>query len=241
MASSPEPTPRRRRSSYQPPGSWQTVSIDDLNGTARGVPLDQQGRLSFASELFCVGDLALVQRLCVAIVGTRKVSDAGRLRTRRIARELVESGVVVVSGLAAGVDHAAHTAALDAGGRTIAVIGTPVTKAYPADHAQLQESIYRDHLLVSPFPDGQRTFPSHFPERNKVMAALTDATVIVEAGETSGTIHQAAECQRLGRWLFFMKSLVDDPSVTWPRSFLGAYERAVMLTDTQQVLSAIGA
>jgi DNA processing protein len=153
-------------------------------------------------------------------VGSRKVSDKGAERARTLARRLAERGVVVVSGLAYGVDINAHTAAIESGGKTIAVIGTPVDKAYPAAHADVQEQIYRDHLLVSPFPIGSEVFPSNFPERNKVMAALSDGTCIVEAGDTSGSLHQARECIRLGRWLFIMRNNLENGSNSWAQRFV---------------------
>src|SRR5690606_8512690 len=158
--------------------------------------------------LYVAGKLDLLTRPAVAIVGSRKASPEAQQRTRRMAKALVEHGVVVMSGLAEGIDKAAHSAALECGGDTIAVIGTPLDKAYPAAHGALQEQVYREHLLVSPFPSGTRTYPSHFPERNKVMARLSAATVIIEATDTSGTLHQAAECERAGHPLFIARSVV---------------------------------
>ena len=137
-----------------------------------------------------------------------------------------------------GVDTAAHFGAMDNGGRTIAVIGTPLNKAYPAENAEVQERIYREHLLLSPFAEGERTFKSSFPKRNRVMALLTDATVIVEASDTSGSLHQAAECVRSGRWLFIMKSVMDDPKLTWPHNFLGN-PKVRLLHNTDEIVDAI--
>jgi DNA processing protein len=189
-------------------------------------------------KLYFAGDLSLLSRPCVAIVGTRKVSDAGAKRARRLARELVQRGVVVVSGLAHGVDTCAHTGAIEHGGDTVAVIGTPLEKAYPADNADLQETIYRDHLLVSQFAPGERTFKSSFPQRNRLMAALCDATVVIEAGESSGTLHQAWECIRLGRWLFVARSVVEDPSLEWPEK-ARAYSTTVPLDSVDDICTRI--
>ena len=137
-----------------------------------------------STQLFCAGNLTLVRNPCVAIVGTREPGRLGAGRARRLARELVRAGVVTVSGLARGIDTEALTSAMKAGGRVIAVIGTPLDKAYPVENKRLQEQIYREHLLVSQFPPGQRVFQSNFPVRNRLMAAMTDATVIVEASDT---------------------------------------------------------
>lgn len=160
------------------------------------------------------------------------------MRARRLAKELAARGIVVVSGLAKGVDTEALRAAISARGRVVAVIGTPLQKAYPIENAALQEEIAREHLVVSPFATGIRTFPSHFPERNKIMAAIADATVIIEASDTSGTLHQAAECLRLGRWLFIAKSVMDDPSLTWPVRF-GTYERTRILVEVGDLVTAL--
>jgi DNA processing protein len=142
--------------------------------------------------------------------------------------------MVVVSGLAEGVDTAALTAAIEAGGRVIAVIGTPLAKAYPAQNARLQMEIAERHLLISPFAPDSRTYQSNFPDRNKVMAAISDATAIIEAGNTSGTLHQAAECRWLHRWLFIAKNMIDDPALTWPARFQ-SYERTRVLTETSEI------
>ncbi len=144
-----------------------------------------------------------------------------------------------MSGLARGVDTEALTAAMEAGGHVVAVIGTPVDRAYPAENAALQERIYREHLLVSQFAPDQRVFPSNFPERNKLMAALSDVTAIVEAGDTSGTLHQAAECIRLGRWLFIAKSVLDDTGLQWPNRFRSE-PTCRPLAETADILTVLG-
>jgi DNA processing protein len=172
-------------------------------------------------RLHYAGDLTLLKQPMVAIVGSREASEEGRLRAAQLAKKLVQDGIVVVSGLAAGIDAAAHRAAIANGGRTVAVIGTPLEKAYPAENAALQEEVYRDHLLISPFAPGMRTFPSHFPERNRVMARLALATVIIEAGDTSGSLHQAAESLDAGRHLFIAKSVVQNERLNWPARFIG--------------------
>jgi DNA processing protein len=186
-------------------------------------------------ELFCAGDLALLDRPSVSIVGTREASHEGRARAARLAKELVAAGIVVMSGLARGIDGAAHRSAIENGGRTISVIGTPLSKSYPPEHAALQTAIWQKHLLVSPFRDGGRVFKSNFPQRNRVMAALSNATVIVEAAEGSGTLHQAAECQRLKRWLFITRAVVDDEKLAWPKRFVG-HPYVAVLNSTDDIL-----
>jgi DNA processing protein len=218
--------PRRR---YRAPDEQQITRISpaSLVAGARTIALDKQATLPGVDDsVFCAGDLSLAKRRSVAIVGSRKVSDEGARRAQKLARQLVDSGFVVVSGLAYGVDLNAHNSAIDAGGKTIAVIGTPLDKSYPIAHAELQERIYRDHLLVSPFASGSRVFESNFPQRNRLMAAISDATCIVEAGDTSGSLSQAKACVEMGRWLFILRSLAESTTVTWPAKFLEPSDRA---------------
>lgn len=194
----------------------QTVTAEALLG-----PLNDVEQKYAPKELFILGDTALLrQGARVAIVGSRKASSAGVGRARRLARILVERGIVVVSGLAEGIDTAAHTETIDRGGRTIAVIGTPLDRVYPKQNAALQERIAADHLLVSQFPQGYPTNPGCFPMRNRTMALISDATVILEASDTSGSISQGWESLRLGRGLFISRAIVDDTSVTWPKEML---------------------
>lgn len=163
----------------------------------------------FAAEvLYLIGDHSVMSKGArVSIVGSRDASDTGLARARKLARLLVERGVVVVSGLAKGIDTIAHRTAIEHGGRTIAVLGTPVDVYFPKENRDLQDTIAREHLLVSQFPVGSAGGKSRFPMRNRTMALLSDATVIVEAGEKSGTIHQGWEALRLGRSLYILESL----------------------------------
>lgn len=234
-------------SRYRAPASQKEVWLSEaLAGTGRLgaakqmslMPDAKPERIAGDMKIFYSGRLDLLRTPCVAVVGTRKLSDPGVRRTQRIARELSEAGVTVVSGLAAGVDAVAHKTAIETGGATIAVIGTPLDKAYPAENAQLQEAIYQDHLLVSQFENGVKVFRSSFPARNKLMATLSDATVIMEASDTSGTLHQAAECSRLGRWLFIARSVAEDPSLEWPAKFL-RLSNCVVLDDVKDILTRL--
>lgn len=176
--------------------------------------------------LYYQGNWDLVYRpKRIAIVGTRSPSDEGMRRTAKLTRMLVQEGFTIVSGLAAGVDSIAHQTAIDGGGSTIAVIGTPLDQVYPRQNAELQKQIARDHLLVSQVPvlAYARRPPTvnrfFFPERNVTMSALSHATVIVEAGETSGTLIQARAALKQGRKLFILSSNFDRPQLTWPHTY----------------------
>lgn len=181
--------------------SWKTP--EDLLG-----PLDEVELKHAPEKLWVAGDEVLLTRGArVSIVGSRKATDLGLRRAAKLANLLVQHGVTVVSGLAEGIDGAAHTQAIRSGGRTIAVLGTPLDKTFPAAHRTLQAEIIREHLAVSQFSPGSATNRASFPMRNRTMALISDATVIVEAGEKSGTIHQGWEALRLGRELYIMESL----------------------------------
>lgn len=158
----------------------------------------------------------------VAVVGTRKPGKEGLARAKRLARCLVEDGYTVVSGLAEGIDTVAHTTALGAGGKTIAVLGTPLNRVYPKENADLQRRIGDEFLLVSQIPvlkyhqaKDPRVNSYFFPERNVTMSALTLGTVIVEAGETSGTLYQARAALDQGRKLFILDSCFER-GLSWP-------------------------
>jgi DNA processing protein len=172
-------------------------------------------------QIHSVGDLSLLERPRVAIVGARKATQEGRRRAAQLARDCARAGIVVISGLAEGIDHAAHTAAIDHGGRTIAVIGTPLDKVYPLKHGELQRKIYREHLLLSPFTWGDKFVPANFPDRNRIMARLALTTVIIEASDTSGSLHQAMESIEIGHPVFIAAGMLDDPKLSWPRRFVG--------------------
>ncbi len=161
----------------------------------------------------------------VAIVGSRKPSEEGKKRAAKLANMFVAHDYVVVSGLATGIDSAAHRAALEASGKTIAVIGTPIGDSYPKENADLQEHIAENYLLVSQVPvlrysqQDYRANRTFFPERNATMSALTEATIIVEAADTSGTLTQARAAIHQGRKLFILNSCFERGDITWPAEY----------------------
>jgi DNA processing protein len=195
--------------------------------------------------LYFQGWWNLVEGPAVAIVGTRNPSAEGLARTSRLAKLLAKDGFTVVSGLAKGVDTMAHTAALEAGGATIAVIGTPLNRAYPTENAELQRRIGREFLVVSQVPilkylqaKNPRVNSYFFPERNVTMSALTDATIIVEAGETSGTLYQARAAIDQGRRLFILDSCFGR-GLSWPDKFLS--QGAIRVRDYDDIIKHLAA
>lgn len=192
-------------------------------------------------ELFYYkGDIGLTESRCISVVGTRTATDDGLKRARRVARELVTRGFTIVSGLARGIDTAAMSEVLSVRGRLIGVIGTPIDQYYPEENELLQKEIATNHLLISQVPFYRYMIESfhskrrHFPERNQTMSALSEATVIVEASDHSGTLTQARACLEQGRKLFILDSCFKNPSITWPSH----YEKkgAFRVTSTEDIL-----
>ena len=167
--------------------------------------------------VFVAGDLTPADARSVAVVGARKASRAGTERAGAIAEHLVDRGFTVLSGLAAGIDTAAHTAALKKGGRTVAVIGTGLARSYPPQNGPLQRRIASECAVVSQFwPDSPPSRRS-FPMRNAVMSGIALGTVVVEASDTSGARMQARLALAQGRPVFLLASLVERHQ--WARDY----------------------
>ena len=197
-------------------------------------------RAALLSGLVGSGGVALASR------SSARASQApeGIARTRRLVQALVKDNFTIVSGLAAGVDTVAHETAIEDGGRTIAVIGTPLSHTYPRENAELQRQIAREFLLISQVPvkryerQDYRKNRLFFPERNITMSALTEATIIVEAGETSGTLDPGPRGASSGPQAVHSRQLLPQRRLTWPQQFAdkGAI-RVVDYDDIRQHLS----
>ncbi len=179
----------------------------------------------------------------VSVVGTRKPTKEGIERTKRLVKELVKGGYTIFSGLAAGIDTIAHETAIAEGGKTVAVIGTPLSHRYPKENENLQKKIASEFLLISQVPviryeqNGPDFNRFYFPERNKTMSALSEATIIVEAGETSGTLIQAKAALRQGRRVFILNSNFENSKLTWPAKLEAA--GAIRVRTTEDILRAL--
>lgn len=196
-------------------------SMTRLSAEAALGPLSELERRNAPDFLEYVGDRTLLGRFPkVSVVGARKASEDGIRRARRLCRILVEHGSVIVSGLALGIDTEAHQTAIAEGGATIAVLGSPLDNIHPASNRTLFDTIARKHLAVSQFASGHPILRTNFPRRNRTMALLSDASVIVEASDGSGSLSQGWEALRLGRPLFLMRSVVERVGLTWPEEML---------------------
>lgn len=161
------------------------------------------------------GDISLLQTLAtnkgIAIVGTRKAGKYGSLWAERYGRILAEQNFVIISGLAEGIDRIAHEACLDAGGKTIAVLGNGVDQVYPPSNRHLYDRIEQSGLLLSEYPAGTKPDRKHFPARNRIVAGLSQATLVMEAGISSGALITANLANEYGREVYALAGNLDSP------------------------------
>jgi DNA processing protein len=214
-------------------GVWLLTVLDDA------YPTNLRLIYNRPPFLFVRGTLLPQDDRAIAVVGTRKASDEGRAQADRLARGLVAGGVTVLSGLALGIDGTAHRAALDAGGRTVAVVGTGIRRTYPAEHVALARSIVdAGGAIVSQFwPDAPPTRWS-FPMRNITMSGMGIGTVVVEASSTSGAKSQASRALDHGKRLFLVESLVmQEP---WARKY-AEKPNATVVTSVDEAIAALEA
>lgn len=173
-----------------------------------------------APDLWVRGTIAPDDALAIAIVGTRRATAYGVETAERLAFDLATRGITIVSGLARGIDTAAHRGALGAGGRTIAVLGCGVDRAYPPENAPLARDIAIRGAVVSQFPPGTPPLPYHFPARNRTLAALALGVVIVEAPERSGALITAGFAADLGREVFAVPGRIGTETSAGPHGLL---------------------
>lgn len=192
------------------------VAIEEFLG-----PLDERERRNAPLRLFLSGDRSLLERgRRIAVVGSRRASAEDRDRARRVTEALVQRGIVVVSGLAEGIDTVAHRTAVEQSGRTAAVLGTPLDRVYPPFNADLQDRLAREQLVVSEFPPGVAVSRGGFVMRNRTMALLSDAAVVVAGGARSGARHLGWEALRLGRSLAVLEPLASS-GLDWVEEQVG--------------------
>lgn len=191
--------------------------------------------------LWCLGDPELLARApdgLVAIVGTREPSSYGDRTAARLAGAAARAGLVVVSGLARGIDAAAHRAAVESGGKTIAVLGTGVDVPYPTGHRTLHELVQNNGLVLSEVEPGTRAFKGCFPRRNRIIAGLAKVSVVVEAGFKSGAINTASQALDLGRVVAAVPGPIDDPRSAGANLLIR--DGAQVITQVEDLLTLYG-
>jgi len=216
-------------------GAWAREGMSVLTVLDADYPENLRTVYDRPPLIFVAGDLCPEDSRSVAVVGTRRPTGDGITRARRIAHHLAASGYTVASGLATGIDTTAHTAALEVGGRTVAVIGTGLRRAYPRENAGLQARIAKEGAVISQFlPDAPPTRRS-FPMRNGVMSGLALATVVVEAGEISGSRMQARLALQHNRPVFLLRSLLEHDWAASMERRPGVY----VVDEPEQITEAI--
>lgn len=190
------------------------------------------------SVLYVRGQLKPADGLSVAIVGTRGASHYGRTQAERFGRMLARAGLTIVSGLARGIDAAAHRGAIDGGGRTIAVLSSGVHEIYPPAHQELAEEIIEHGALISEMPPFTRPKKGMFPQRNRLISGLSLGTLVVEAAERSGALITARHAGEQGREVFAIPGLVTSPAARGCHALIrdGAY----LTQDPEDVLDQLG-
>ena len=210
------------------------LSTPDVPIKLRNIPQPPKG-------LFVVGKNVneLLKRPCVTIVGSRKVSAYGKTVTTDLAGELAKAGVVIISGLAIGVDSIAHKAALDVGGLTIAVLPSGINRIYPASHKGLAMQILQQGgALISEYPNDEMPHKYHFIERNRIASGLGDALLVTEAAEKSGTLHTANFALEQGKPVLAVPGNITSPTSVGTNNLIKM--GALPATSAQDVLTAMG-
>ena len=181
--------------------------------------------------LYLRGTILPQDDLALAMVGTRKATGYGRDAAAFFARQLAQQGVTIVSGLAHGIDSAAHRSALEAGGRTIAVLGCGIDRVYPPDHAELARQITQQGALISEFPVGSKPEARHFPRRNRIISGLSLGVLVVEAPEKSGAMITADLAAEQGRDVFAVPGTIFNAASTGTNRLIQDGAKLVMTVE----------
>ncbi|HEX2201713.1 MAG TPA: DNA-processing protein DprA [Longimicrobium sp.] len=187
--------------------------------------------------LFCAGDLDLLHAPGVGVVGTREPTDYGRQVARSLSGDLALAGYAIVSGMAKGIDAAAHAAALEANGKTVGVLGQGIDRVYPAENAHLFGAVRERGLLISELAPGEDPAAGNFPRRNRLIAALSAGVLVVEMGEKSGARHTVEYALEMGKEVFAVPGPIGSPTSAGTNQLLK--EGACLVTSSRDVLEAL--
>jgi len=188
--------------------------------------------------LYAKGDFAARDKLAVAIVGSRRCTLYGQQQAERLASQLARAGVTIISGLARGIDGVAHRAALQAGGRTIAVLATGVVEIYPPEHEDLAREIASHGVVLSESPIGQAPTPGMFPQRNRIISGLSLGVIVVEAARNSGALHTARHAMEQNRDVFAVPGRIDSLASEGCHDLIR--DGATLVRNVDDILPALG-
>jgi DNA processing protein len=220
------------------PSSTNKVEIQCWSRGSKSYPRELDDLQIPPSELYVMGDGAVLAGPRVSIVGTRNSTAYGERITRAVTRALARAGVTVISGMARGIDGAAHRTALEEGGKTVAVLGTGIDVPYPVGHSQLHRAIAERGLVVSENPPGMKAHKGAFPKRNRIIAALAPVTIVVEAGFRSGALNTASQALELGRTVAAVPGPIDSDQSRGSNQLLR--DGAVLIAAPEDALTLLG-
>ncbi|MBI2010637.1 MAG: DNA-protecting protein DprA [Candidatus Colwellbacteria bacterium] len=215
------------------------MSLDLLYFNDSGYPFLLKEIPDPPQKLYCRGELPEAGTPCLALVGTRKASPAGLKLAESMAAELVSAGIVIVSGLAMGIDTAAHEGALKGGGRTVAVLGNGLNKIYPAQNEKLAEVIIKmGGAVISEYEPDEESFPNHFIERNRIISGLSLGVIVVEAPVYSGALTTARFAAEQGRDVWVVPGPITHPNYVGSHALIR--DGATLITKVSEVLEDLG-
>ncbi len=189
--------------------------------------------------LYYQGDLSLLSKPAIAVVGSRRMSGYGKVVTEQITSALVRAGVTVVSGLAFGVDTVAHQTTIAEGGKTIAVLGGGLDNIFPVENQQLAQQIAQKHgLLISEYPPGSPSLKFHFPARNRIIAGLSQAVIVTEAARGSGSLYTAKAAMEQGKEVYVVPGPIT--SATYLGCLTLIREGSQMVITIEELISDLG-
>lgn len=189
-------------------------------------------------SIYCAGDISLLNMDGVAVVGARKCSEYGRQTALKIGNVLANNNIVTVSGMAEGIDSAAHLGALKAGGKTIAVLGSGIDICYPKNNMNLYKRILEEGLLVSEYPPGTKPRPFFFPRRNRIISAISKAVTVVEASSGSGSLITAEIAAEQGKEIIAVPGNINSTYSIGCNKLIA--DGATIMTVPEDILRAIG-
>lgn len=189
-------------------------------------------------NLYCIGDVSLMKQKCLAVVGSRKCSEYGRQTAMKIGKTAAENEVVIVSGMAKGIDSFGHLGALRNGGKTIAVLGGGVNVCYPASNRRLYEEICENGLVISETEPDTKPMPYMFPLRNRIISGLSAGIAVVEAGTSSGSLITAEIAAEQGRDVFAVPGNINSPYSLGTNKLLT--DGAIPIATVDDIFTGIG-
>lgn len=219
--------------------SMPNFTIIELKPTDKDWPKLLSQISDHPKKLYCQGNLNLLKKTCFAVVGTRKLTSYGKEATQNIVQGLVQAGFVIVSGLALGIDAVAHQTTLDCGGKTIAVLGTPLNQIYPPENSKLFHSILKnDGLIISEYPFGYPGLRINFALRDRLISGLSKGVLVIEAPEKSGALITAQCALDQNRDVFAVPGNIFSSNSIGPNSLIK--KGAKLVTSAQDILDEYG-